>query len=147
MVRKKVYNVTEKRLKRFVEINEILRENTAYAEGKFYSDFKDLTLMQVHVLRIINYHKPCTMGQIAKSADLTMGSVTQILDRLIAKKYVKRIRSKQDRRIVYAELSAKGKKVIESSKGHVSLVGKNLLAKFPEKDQEQFLKFFSRMIE
>lgn len=63
------------------------------------------------------------------------------------KKYVKRVRSTKDRRVVYAELTAKGKKVIDASSSHVNIVGKDVLSKFTESEQKAFLAFFGRMVD
>lgn len=146
-IMKRKYPVSSERIERFVRVNEEIREYTAYAEGQFYLNFKDLSLMQAHVLNIINFNRPCTMSQIAKVTSLTMGSVTQIVDKLVSKKYVKRVHSKEDRRIIYAELMAKGKKVIQATQGHVRMVSADILSKFTEKEQEQMLNLFQRMVE
>ena len=86
----KKFNVTKARLNRFVELNEAIFEKTAYAESQAYSGFKALTLLQIQVIRLIAYHQPCTMGKLAKSMGLSLGSVTQMIDRLVRKGYVTR---------------------------------------------------------
>ena len=141
----KKHNVTEERINRFAELNEKLFEKTAYAESQAFLQFKDLTLMQIQVIRLITYHKPCAMGMLAKSMGLTMGSITQLIDRLINKKYVKRIRATDDRRVVYAELTAKGRRVIQASYKHVFTVAEDMLGKFSPVEQDGMLDFFERM--
>lgn len=143
----KKYNVTKDRIERFAMVNEEMFEKTAYAESQAFAKFKDLSLLQVYVIRLIEYHKPCTMGKLAKSMGLSLGSVTQLIDRLIRKEYVNRVRSIEDRRVVFAELSAKGKKVIKASKKHVDTVAVEVLSKFSESEQKSLLDFFERMIE
>lgn len=139
-------NVTADRLNRFASVNEEMFEKTAYAESQAFVKFKDLSLLQVHVIRLIEYHKPCTMGKLAKSMGLSLGSVTQLIDRLMKKGYVKRVRSTEDRRVVFAELTAKGKKVIKASKMHVDTVAQGVLSKFTQSEQEALLEFFERMV-
>ncbi len=142
----KRYNVTKERIDCFAAINEEMFEKTAYVESQAYSKFKDLSLLQVYVIRLIEYHKPCAMGKLAKSTGLSLGSVTQLIDRLIRKDYVKRIRSTEDRRIVFAKLTTKGKKVIKASKKHVNIVAMDVLSKFTESEQKELLNFFDIMI-
>jgi DNA-binding MarR family transcriptional regulator len=143
----KKYNVTKERINRFALVNEEMFEKTAYAESQAYATFKDLSLLQVHVIRLIEYHKPCTMGKLAKSMGLSLGSITQLIDRLIRKDYVRRARSTEDRRVVFAELTTKGKKVIKASRKHVDTVALDILAKFTESEQEAVLDLFEKMIE
>lgn len=142
----KKHNVTKERIDRFAFLNEEVFERTAYAESQAYSTFKDLSLLQVHVIRLIKYHQPCTMGKLAKSMKLSLGSVTQLIDRLIKKDYVKRVRSTEDRRVVFAQLTAKGKKVIKASKKHVDTVAFDMLTRFTESEQKTLLTFLEKMV-
>jgi DNA-binding MarR family transcriptional regulator len=132
-------------VKRFMTVNEQVFAKTAYSESHAYAQFKDLSLMQVNTIRLIEHYKPCTMSTLAKSMGLTMGSVTQLIDRLIERKYVKRIRSTEDRRVVYAELTAKGKKVIQATRQQVEDFANDMLSKFTTEEQENILDVFERM--
>lgn len=144
---KKTYKVTQNNLERFFGINEQLREATAHSEAQFFSQFKDISILQAHIILSINFHKPCKMSQIAKSANLTLGSITQTIDKLEAKGYAKRVRSQEDRRVVFVELTAKGKKVVAANQQHVKQVGQEIMQKFTQEEQKLFLDFFKRMSE
>lgn len=144
---KKKHTVAKQMIARFVRINAVLREKTADVEGKFYTQFTDLSLMEIHVIQVIDFHTPCTMSQIAKSTQLTLGSITQIIDKLIKKKYAHRKPSETDRRIIYAELSAKGKKVMHACTMHISVVAMTMLEKFNKEEQEKVIQTFERMAE
>jgi DNA-binding MarR family transcriptional regulator len=143
----KKHPVSQQNIDQFYAINEELRELTAHSETEFFSQFKDISILQAHIILSINYHRPCKMSQIAKSANLTLGSITQIVDKLETKKYVKRVRSKTDRRVVYVELTAKGRKVVTANESHAKQVGHEIMAKFTPEEQTLFLNFFKRMAE
>lgn len=143
----KKHKVAKKRIGRFALVNEKLFEKTASAESQAYTEFKDLSLLQINVIRLIEYHRPCTMSQLAKSLKLSLGSITQLIDRLIRKSYVKRVRSTDDRRVVFAELTAKGSRVINASKKHIDIVATDILAKFTESEQEALLEFLERIVQ
>ena len=130
----------------FWQIYEAWREKTVSAEGSLQQSFDDLSVMQVQVIRIIANHNPCTMSQIAKSSNLSLGNITQIIDKLITKKYVTRIRSTTDRRIVFAKLMAKGEKIIIASKSYVGAFTKQIMNKLTANEQEQFLDLLQKMI-
>lgn len=143
----KKHNVSKAIVSRFVRVNTLLREKTADIEGKFYTQFHDLSLMEIHVIQVIDFHRPCKMSQIAKSTQLTLGSITQIIDKLVKKKYVTREPSETDRRIIYAVLSNKGEKVMQACNNHVGLVAQTMLEKFNKEEQENIIKTFERMAE
>lgn len=54
-----------------------------------------------------------TAGELADSSLLSTGGVTLRLDRLEADGWVRRVRSEEDRRVVYAELTDKGLDIID----------------------------------
>ena len=141
-----MHPVTKERMKRFAMVNEEIFERTASAELQAYAKFPDLSLLQVQVIRLIEYHKPCNMSQLSKSMGLSLASTTQLMNRLAKKDYIKRVRSKIDQRVVFVELKAKGKKVINASRKHVDTVGLQVMKKFTPKEQDQMLDFFDRMI-
>ena len=139
---KKDQNVSQANLERFLQLNEQLRHATAHSETQFFSQFKDISILQAHIILSINFHHPCKMSQIAKSANISLGGMTQLIDKLEDKKYLKRLRSKEDRRVVFIELTAKGRKVVMANEQHVKQVGKEIMQKFTTQEQQQFLDFF-----
>ncbi|MGD9618844.1 MAG: MarR family winged helix-turn-helix transcriptional regulator [Mycolicibacterium sp.] len=59
------------------------------------SDLRALNLLE---------HGPLTAGEIGARLDLTSGSVTALVNRLVASGYVRRVRTIEDRRVVKVEL-------------------------------------------
>ncbi|MFJ5956991.1 MarR family winged helix-turn-helix transcriptional regulator [Paenarthrobacter sp. NPDC092416] len=55
-----------------------------------------------------------TAGELASSSMLTTGGITFRLDRMEEQNLIERVRTKTDRRVVYAQLTPHGKKVIDS---------------------------------
>jgi DNA-binding MarR family transcriptional regulator len=53
------------------------------------------------------------MTELARECSLALSSMTGVVDRLVAKKCVKRIRDEEDRRKVLVELSNKGQKAYQ----------------------------------
>jgi DNA-binding MarR family transcriptional regulator len=56
-------------------------------------------------LDIIEQFGPITAGRLAESAGLTTGSVTAVIDRLVAKGYLRRVADPGDRRRVMVEMT------------------------------------------
>lgn len=76
-------------------------------------DFKDLTNNDMHVIEAIGTGAPKNMTSIAKELTVTVGTLTIAMNSLVKKGYVVRERGKEDRRVVYISLSAKGRKAYE----------------------------------
>ncbi|MBJ8349773.1 fatty acid biosynthesis transcriptional regulator FabT [Streptococcus zalophi] len=73
------------------------------------SQFSDVSLKEMHTIEIIGKSDRVTPSDIARELLLTLGTVTTSLNKLEAKGYIERTRSKLDRRVVYLTLTKKGR--------------------------------------
>ncbi|MGT2771646.1 MarR family winged helix-turn-helix transcriptional regulator [Streptococcus marimammalium] len=73
------------------------------------SQFSDVSLKEMHTIEIIGKSDRVTPSDIARELLLTLGTVTTSLNKLEAKGYIIRTRSKIDRRVVYLTLTKKGR--------------------------------------
>nr|MBC9701439.1 MarR family transcriptional regulator [Leuconostoc sp.] len=64
---------------------------------------------EMHTIEIIGKNTNVTPSDIARELMLTLGTVTTSLNKLEAKGYIERKRSKLDRRVVHLTLTKKGK--------------------------------------
>ncbi|MCF8017755.1 MAG: MarR family transcriptional regulator [Vallitaleaceae bacterium] len=71
-------------------------------------DFKDISLNDMHVIEMIGLSQKKNMSSIAKSLEVTVGTLTIAINNLVKKGYVKRMRSAKDRRVVLVSLTEKG---------------------------------------
>lgn len=69
----------------------------------------DVSLKEMHTIEIIGKNTNVTPSDIARELMLTLGTVTTSLNKLEAKGYIERKRSKLDRRVVHLTLTKKGK--------------------------------------
>ena len=83
----------------------------------------DLTAPQFGVLEALLHLGPLSLGELAEKLLVTGGNVTYVMDRLEAQGMVVRERSGDDRRVVRAHLTTKGRDTIQSVfPGHVGFV-------------------------
>lgn len=69
---------------------------------------------EILAVNLLGRRGRCTMSELAGECGLVLSSMTAVVDRLVAKGCVKRIRDdKEDRRKVYVELDRKGEKVYQ----------------------------------
>src|SRR6202142_3906531 len=67
------------------------------------------------VLEVLLHKGPLPVNTIGPIVDLTPGSISTAVDRLVAKGLVSRIESSEDRRVRIVALSARGKDLIDSA--------------------------------
>jgi len=89
-----------------VEIfNDILTiEKEAISSGPF----KDLSLTEMHTIEAIGPGEH-TMTDVADKLDITVGTLSTAINRLVNKGYVERNRSELDRRVVEIKLARQGR--------------------------------------
>ena len=64
----------------------------------------------MHIIEAIGNDEPRSMSMIAKSLNITVGTLTTNMNSLEEKKYILRERSKADKRVVLVSLTEKGRK-------------------------------------
>lgn len=72
------------------------------------SEFKDLSITEIHAIDSIGLNNERTMSDTAKDLGITSGTLTTAVDNMIKKGYVERRRSNKDRRVVMIKLTEKG---------------------------------------
>ena len=104
-----------------------------------------INFQEAHLLMSIGTKGPLTMSEIARTLQLTLSSVTAVVDKLEKKKFVRRMRNAQDRRLVRVELTAAGRKfynLVESA--HLTLTDSMLKILDPA-EREVFLRLFRKI--
>ena len=86
--------------------NDILEiEQTALQQGVL----NDLSVTEIHTIEAIGMYKSRTMTEVANDLNITVGTLTTAITKLVKKEYVERTRGEEDRRSVMIALTRKGK--------------------------------------
>lgn len=105
----------------------------------------DLTAPQFGVLEALYHLGPLSLGELAEKLLVTGGNVTYVMDRLEAQGLVARERSGDDRRVVRAHLTRKGRSTIESVfPGHVGFV-KGLVEGLGTEEREELRALLKKL--
>lgn len=73
-------------------------------------EFKDITNNDMHIIEAIGLGDGDTMSAIAKKLNVTAGTLTTSMNRLVRQNYAIRQRSTEDRRVVMITLTEKGER-------------------------------------
>ncbi|HEX3836980.1 MAG TPA: MarR family transcriptional regulator [Steroidobacteraceae bacterium] len=104
-----------------------------------------INFQEAHLLMSIGTKGPLTMSEIARTLQLTLSSVTAVVDKLEKKKFVRRVRTARDRRLVRVELTVAGRKfynLVEAA--HLTLTDSMLKILDPA-EREVFLGLFRKI--
>ncbi len=94
---------------RGAEISSLLKEINHELNNKLKCSFKhsELTIPQINALKILYSKKKMKLTELSQEMKLANSTVSGIVDRLEQQGLVERVRSNEDKRIVYLILSPK----------------------------------------
>lgn len=76
-------------------------------------EFTNISGNDMHIIDAIGMDEPKSMTQVAKIMNVTTGTLSKAVDALVRKKYVKRQRSEEDKRVVLLSLTDSGRRAYE----------------------------------
>lgn len=100
---------------------------------------RDLSIAQMHLMMVLQEHGPATVGQLAETLGISPPSVSSALDRLEEHGLAVRRRDREDRRVVHAALSSRGRAAAEEACGFRRQKVRHLLEKFDATELEALL--------
>jgi len=118
-----------------------------FNDKKMINIFSAFSPQEFHVMMTVGHMGQCIMSDIAARLQLSLSSITGIVDKLEAKKIVRRFRSIEDRRIVHVVLTDEGNKVFQTAmEGHLEMARSQLTALTPQ-EQDIFIGLFRKIAE
>lgn len=111
---------------------------TQHMSRQFRSYFSqlDLTFPQALVLTVLGEEGAMPISQLARQTGSANSTVSGIVDRLEKLKLVERVRSEEDRRVIYVALTDRYRAMQEKKEPSVSAYLAGLLQEVPHKEME-----------
>ena len=108
-------------------------------------EYKDVTTNDVHVIEAIGMEGAKNMTSVARSLEVTTGTLTIAVNGLVKKGYVDRVRSEEDRRVVLVSLSEKGRRAyLHHRKFHEQMID-SIVEDLTEEEQLVLEKALTRL--
>lgn len=108
-------------------------------------EYKDVTTNDMHVIEAIGMEGARNMTSVARSLEVTTGTLTIAVNSLVKKGYVDRVRSEEDRRVVLVSLSNKGRKAyLHHRKFHDQMID-SVVQELTEEEQVVLEKALSKL--
>lgn len=123
--------------------NDILKIEGAVLKA---GEFSDLSVTEMHIIEAIGYDREMTMTEVARDLEITVGTLTTAINRLIKKEYVERRRIEEDRRVVLIKLTSKGEEAFKShAQFHDDMI-KSIMKELPTEEEVVLISSLKRMV-
>ena len=103
-------------------------------------EFSDISNNDMHIIEAIGLGDGARMSVVAKRLNITVGSLTTSMNSLVKKGYVKRERSEKDRRVVFIQLTNKGRMAYHHHAEFHRQMTEAVLAELNEDETEVLVK-------
>lgn len=134
------------RIQRFIACNSKMRERTLDSERAFLKLANNISQAQLHILLSVDENTPCSMSRLAEILRFSKPNITQMMNGLIQKKLVKKIKREDDQRAVDIILLEKGKKIVALYQAHVERVAIEFLESMTDAEQEVMLRMWEKYL-
>lgn len=108
---------------------------------------KDVNLVQVHAMAMVDEHEGITMKELAAQLKITSPSATSFVQRLVAAGCVERFTDPRNRKQIHLRLTAAGRKLLAAKKEERMLIMRGLISQIEEKDRAELIRIFTRLVE
>jgi DNA-binding MarR family transcriptional regulator len=125
-------------------LEDLLDELTAWGPRERAGAFKhwlrgSLSLVHLHVLTVIQVNGPLSMSKLADALDVSVASLTGIVDRMESRGLVERRREPDDRRVVLVHPTDAGDAVFDEMASERRKTLEPLLGRMTDDELESFL--------
>jgi len=126
-------------------VGQVVDELTAWNPRDFIAMFQrwhagSISLIHLNVLILLESTGPLPMSRLAEALDVSVASVTGVVDRMEARGLVARRRDDADRRVILVEPAEGGRQLFADIDARRRQGLQKLLAKLSDKDLKQLLE-------
>jgi DNA-binding MarR family transcriptional regulator len=119
---------------------------TVFRDDQFKCHELELTISQVHFLRVLYEEGTTTMGKVSEALNIAPPSATMTAERLVNQGIVVRKESKKDRRVVQVALSPKGKRLISKFMEAKKKRWFEIMENLHEEDRESLVRALQQLV-
>ena len=100
---------------------------------------------ELMIIAYVGDNKSSTMSSIADNIEAPLSTLTSIVDKLVANKYLHRYNSEEDRRVVKVELAEKGKETYKLFLQQKQATAKKVLRQFTDADKIDLVRQLNKL--
>ena len=104
-----------------------------------------LSIAELHTICAIGLHEVNPMKVIANRLDVTLATLTVMINKLVKRGYVQRERGEEDRRQVLVSLTTKGRKAMRAHRAFHKNMVESALAELKPEEESAFVKAIAKV--
>jgi len=116
------------------DLSDSFRKHHEYIKMKY-----KVSAIELEIVLFVILQGRKKMKEIGQHFNIKLSTLTSVIDKLERRKFIKRVNSKEDRRVVYLVATTKGQKLYEKYTNYLSVVGLQMKREM----QDDFGKFVS----
>jgi DNA-binding MarR family transcriptional regulator len=105
-----------------------------------------LTKPQFFILNLLSKRGKCTVSELADEMFVKPSAITTMIDRLYKSGFVLRERDEEDRRVVYIQLSEKGRHMLQHARAERRKIIERYLSQLQLEELEQFVHIIEKIV-
>ena len=132
--------INEKLLSAIFNVGRSIREEICQSNC-----LADFTQTEIEILKFLHNKKNTTMKSVADYLHIRPSSATPVIDNLVKKGSIKRIKDKNDRRAIFVVLTSKGSNSLQEKYKTIHKTIGRVFKKLNDKDKEKLIKIFEKI--
>jgi DNA-binding MarR family transcriptional regulator len=128
----------DEQVKRLEELGPILVKGFQLV-GSATPFGSELSFSQYLIMQILLEKEAMRMNELALALGVSKANVTGLIDRMVRSRLVERMRSDEDRRVVFVRLSPKGQRISQRLQGAQRKDWKRMMESIPPRNLEIFM--------
>ena len=136
-------NVIQELIDRYVALSFQVHKR---AESLIKCELRDeLTNDQHYILGYIHQAGQVTSSELAEVFQVNKSAITAIINRMVDRDLIQRIRDENDRRVVYLSLTSEGNKLFLEAQERVKRLVESIITQFEEQEITSFLNTYEKL--
>ncbi|MEO0896512.1 MAG: MarR family winged helix-turn-helix transcriptional regulator [Bacteroidota bacterium] len=115
--------------KAFFLLSEVNRKHHEYIKTKH-----KINGLEMEIIQLIELEGKKKMKEIGQYFNVKLSTLTSIIDKIEKQRLVKRVNSHDDRRVVFLEVTKKGKKLYQDYMDHIKLISNMIREEMAEEE-------------
>ncbi|WNJ20755.1 MarR family transcriptional regulator [Pontibacter sp. G13] len=122
------------------ELVDVYRSHQNYIKQKY-----EISAVEMEIIQLIVLEGPKKMKEIGQHFNIKLSTLTSIIDKIERQKLVKRINSREDRRVVFLEVSRKGKTLYDQYSRYLHVISQKIKSSLTDSQHDALIKGLDRM--
>jgi DNA-binding MarR family transcriptional regulator len=100
---------------------------------------------EMQVVVFVGQHTNVKMTELSENLNSPLSTLTSVVDKLVEKKFLTRVHSDEDRRVVNVALTVKGKNSFKTFLHRQDAMAEKILSQYTPAEQANFIEYIGKM--